>query len=38
MIIGLVFGTLNAVKGNMFGAMTGIMAFICGLITLLTNK
>lgn len=37
MTIGLTFGILHTINGNVFGVTTAVMAFICGLITVLTN-
>ena len=38
MIIGLTCGILHAINGNSFGLLTSVIAFICGLITVLTNR
>ena len=37
MVVGLTFGILHTINGNVFGVMTSVMAFICGLLTVLTN-
>ncbi len=37
MVVGLTFGILHTIDRNAFGVMTAVMAFICGLITVLTN-
>lgn len=37
MIIGLTFGILHAIDKNAFGLLTSVIAFICGLVTVLTN-
>ena len=37
MTIGVTFGTLHAINGDAFGILTAIIAFIGGLVTVLTN-
>ena len=37
MVVGLTFSILHTIGRNAFGVMTAAMAFICGLITILTN-
>lgn len=37
MTVGLTFGILHTINGNVFGVMTSVMAFICGPTTVLTN-
>ena len=37
MVVGLTCGILHTINGNAFGVLTSVMAFICGLITVLTN-
>ena len=38
MIIGLTFGIVHAIDGNAFRILTAVTAFICGLVTVLTNQ
>ena len=35
--VGLSFGILHTIDMNAFGVLTSVMAFICGLLTVLTN-
>ena len=37
MIIGLTFGVLHASNRNALGTLTAVIAFICGLVIVLTN-
>ena len=37
-IVGLIFGILHTINGNAFGILTAVIAFICGLVTVLTNQ
>ena len=38
MIVGLIFGILHTINGNAFGLLTAVIAFISGLVTVLTNQ
>lgn len=38
MIIGLTFSIVHVINGNAFGILTAVTAFICGLVTVLTNQ
>ena len=37
MIVGLTFGILHAINKNTFGILTAVIAFISGLVVILTN-
>ena len=38
MTIGVTFGILHAINRDAFGILTAVIAFICGLVTVLTNQ
>lgn len=37
MTVGLTFSILHTINSNAFGVLTSVVAFICGLVTVLTN-